>query len=240
MPEAFGRDSVADMAFPRRLLAPGEDMVLDLRPHWISLAVATIEAVAALVVYVVLLLNVPDSWPSWIRWVLFALLAGVLMITIVRKLVAWATSHFVVTTERVIHRSGWLAKRSMEIPLDRVSDVRFGQTIFERLVGAGNLTIESAGEFGQQRFDYIMRPEEVQRQIYQQSRDAQSRGGQGATGAPPQTAPASPGPLTTITAVQPPTGMIADELAKLAELRKQGVLSEEEFQRQKARLLDHH
>ena len=51
----------------------------------------------------------------------------------------------------------------MEVPLDRISDVKFGQSIFERLVGAGNLTIESAAEFGEQRFDYIRRPEEVQR-----------------------------------------------------------------------------
>src|SRR5689334_13138174 len=114
------------MAFPKRLLAPGEDIVLDLRPHWISLAVATIEGVAALIVYIVLLVNVPRTWPSWIRWSLFGLLAFFLVLTIGRKLVAWATSHFVVTTERVVHRSGWLAKRSMEILLDRVSDVRFG------------------------------------------------------------------------------------------------------------------
>ncbi|HEY1332021.1 MAG TPA: PH domain-containing protein [Actinomycetota bacterium] len=229
------------MAFPRRLLAPGEDIVLDLRPHWISVFVSGLEAVAALVVYVILLLNVPDSWAPWVRWLLFIVLALILILTLGRKLIGWATSHFVVTTERVIHRSGWLAKQSMEIPVDRISDVKFGQSIFERLVGAGNLTIESAGEFGQQKFDYIMHPERVQKTIYEQSRRARDSGQSPPAQAPPSPAPPStpaPSSTPTITRVQPPSGMIADELAKLDELRKQGVLSEEEFQRQKARLLD--
>ena len=49
----------------------------------------------------------------------------------------WLTSNFVVTTSRVIHREGFIAKRSMEIPLDKINDVRFEQGIFERIVGAG-------------------------------------------------------------------------------------------------------
>ena len=41
----------------------------------------------------------------------------------VRKFIAWATSYFVVTSDRVIHREGWIAKRSMEIPLEAINDV---------------------------------------------------------------------------------------------------------------------
>ena len=218
------------MAFPRRLLTPGEEMVLDLRPHWVSLVAPTLAGILALAAYILLLIVLPDHWPSWTRWGQFVLLIVALVATMGRKYVSWATSHFVVTTERLIHRSGWLAKRSMEVPLDRISDVKFGQSIFERLVGAGNLTIESAGEFGQQRFDYIPRPEEVQRTIYEQSR-ARRDGSGVAVSARAQG-------VSTITAVQPPSGMIADELSKLEELRRQGVLSDEEFERQKARLLD--
>jgi len=230
------------MAFPQKLLAPGEKVVLDLRPHWVSLVVSVLLGVLAVVVYVVILMWIKPSWPSWTRWTIFILATVVLIFTIGRKLVDWVSTHFVLTTERVIHRQGWLARQSMEVPLDRISDVKFGQSIFERLVGAGNLTIESAAEFGEQRFEYIRGPEEVQRQIYQQSRDARARSSgpadaTGAGGGPVVARPGPAGDLPTLTPSQPSTGMIADELNKLDELRTRGVLSEEEFQRQKARLL---
>jgi membrane protein YdbS with pleckstrin-like domain len=225
------------MAFPQKLLAPGENVVVDLRPHWVSLVASALLGLVAVVVYVLLLLWIKPSWPSWTRWTIFIAATLVLIFTIGRKLIDWVTTHFVLTTERVIHRQGWLAKESMEVPLDRISDVKFGQSIFERLVGAGNLTIESAAELGEQRFDYIRRPEEVQRQIYEQSRDARRRS-PGPTDVAPSTPASRPGPdFPTLTPSQPSTGMIADELTKLDELRSRGVLSEEEFQRQKARLL---
>jgi len=236
------------MAFPQKLLASGEKVVLDLRPHWVSLVASALLGLLAIVAYVLLLMWISPTWPSWTRWTIFVLATLVLIFTIGRKLIDWMTTHFVLTTERVIHRQGWLAKESMEVPLDRISDVKFGQSIFERLVGAGNLTIESAAELGEQRFNYIRHPEQVQRQIYEQSREARTRG-PGATDVAPAVSPAStqaappapapsPGPdLPTLTPSQPSSGMIADELGKLDDLRKRGVLSEEEFQRQKARLL---
>jgi len=229
------------MAFPQKLLAPGETVVLDLRPHWVSLVVSALLGLLAVIVYVLLLMWISPTWPSWTRWTIFILATIALIFTIGRKLLDWATTHFVLTTERVIHRQGWLARQSMEIPLDRISDVKFGQSIFERLVGAGNLTIESAAEFGEQRFNYIRQPEEVQREIYQQSRDARMRMPGTAGTPPPSTASPAPAPvdadLPTLTPAQPSSGMIADELNKLDDLRARGVLSEEEFRRQKARLL---
>lgn len=93
----------------------------------------------------------------------------------VRSFLGWVTSHFVVTGDRVIHRSGWLAKRSMEIPLERINDVRFEQSVLERVVGAGDLRIESGGEFGQNNFSHIRRPEAVQKLIFEQAERNQRR-----------------------------------------------------------------
>lgn len=202
------------MPFPRRLLAQGEDLVLDLRPHWIALAVPVAETVLIAVAVILALAYMPDSWPTWVRWA--AVLAGVVLFAIHpgRLLLDWATSHFVVTSDRVIHRSGWFAKQSMEIPLENVNDVRFKQTVFERIIGAGDLTLESAGEFGQQVFGDIRDPERVQKVIYETSEANQRR-------MVNPTAPSS----------------TAEELAKLDRLRDEGVLTEEEFDREKRRLL---
>jgi uncharacterized membrane protein YdbT with pleckstrin-like domain len=216
LPCPAGRGSVRAVAFPKRLLSEGEELVMDLRPHWIALVRPLAEAVVILVVMGLLLAWMPGSWPAVVRWLV---VLGALVLLVwwpVRRIVAWATSHFVVTSDRVIHRSGWFAKRSMEIPLENISDVRFNQTVFERMIGAGDLTLESPGTFGQEKFSDIRNPEHVQKTIYEVNEENRRR-----------------------MAVAPPAhpASVADELAKLDGLRDDGVISEAEFQAQKARLL---
>jgi len=156
----------------------------------------------------------------------------------VRKFVAWVTSYFVVTSDRVIHREGWIAKRSMEIPLEAINDVRFDQGIWDRIVGAGTLRISSASEFGTNTFNHIRHPEEVQKTIYHQGEMNKKRMYQGdAATMPADAAPgAPPAPAGT---TRPPQGTpsTTTELERLAKLRDDGVLTEAEFQAQKAKVL---
>ena len=208
------------MAFPRKLLIPGEQLVLELRPHPVALGLAALGTIGALILAGWLSIKVFDDGVMqsivWIALIVFLVLYPI------RKLVWWLTSDFVVTSSRVIHREGFIAKRSMEIPLDKINDVRFEQGIFERMVGAGTLVIQSASESGRNEFRFIRHPEEVQRTIYHESEADQTRTVQRATPAPSATAGA---PSTTT------------ELERLADLRARGVLTEEEFQAQKARIL---
>ena len=208
------------MAFPRKLLIPGEQLVLELRPHPVALGLAALGTIGALILAGWLSIKVFDDGVMqsivWIALIVFLVLYPI------RKLVWWLTSDFVVTSSRVIHREGFIAKRSMEIPLDKINDVRFEQGIFERMVGAGTLVIQSASESGRNEFKFIRHPEEVQRTIYHESEADQTRTVQRATPAPSATAGA---PSTTT------------ELERLADLRARGVLTEEEFQAQKARIL---
>ena len=92
----------------------------------------------------------------------------VLLATVVGRVLRWSTTHFVLTTERLIFRSGLVAKFGREIPLERINDVTFSQSLFERMIGAGDLLLESAGEHGQTRFANIRDPEAVQLEIYRQ------------------------------------------------------------------------
>ncbi len=84
------------------------------------------------------------------------------------RYLTWATTNFVITSDRVIYRSGIIAKNGIEIPLERVNNVWFSQGIFERIIGAGDLLIESGGEDGKQRFTDIREPERVQNLIHAQ------------------------------------------------------------------------
>jgi uncharacterized membrane protein YdbT with pleckstrin-like domain len=202
------------MPFPRRLLIEGEELILDLRPHWIALVGPAIATVAILVGMVVLY----QVFDERILDIVVGIAGTLLLLAYpVRRLVDWLTSHFVVTSDRIIHRRGFIAKYSMEVPLEAINDVRFEQGILDRMIGAGTLVVQSASEAGRQVFDHIRRPEEVQRTIYHQGELNQQRMMAGRRG--------SGSPSTT------------SELERLADLRARGVLTEEEFQAQKRRIL---
>jgi uncharacterized membrane protein YdbT with pleckstrin-like domain len=215
------------MAFPKKLLIPGEELILDLRPHPVALALPVLVVVAELVVAT--WLSVQISSLSWLWWLAFVV---VFILYPARRLVWWITSNFAVTTERVIHREGFIAKRSMEIPLEAINDVRFEQGIWDRIVGAGTLRISSASEFGSNSFTHIRHPEEVQKTIYHQGEQNKKRMylGSDAAQAQGQTPPAPPpAPSAAPSATT--------ELERLAKLRADGVLTEDEFQAQKAKIL---
>jgi hypothetical protein len=119
-----------------------------------------------------------------------------------------------------------IAKKGVEIPLDRINTVFFNQSLFERLVGAGDLGIESAGEGGRQTFTDIKKPNLVQNEVYRQvegldARKMQRLGEAAGGGSLPQ-----------------PPASIPEQIEKLDQLRRQGALTEEEFARKKAELLD--
>ena len=205
------------MPFPRRLLIEGEDLILDLRPHWIALVGPTVVTLLVVAGYLLALAYAPDEGAgrSVVVWGGLVLAVVILIWYPVRRFIDWVTSNFVVTTDRVIHREGFIAKRSMEIPLEKINDVRFRQSVFERVIGAGDLILESAGEFGRNVFSNIRDPEQVQKTIYHQGELNQER-------------EMRPGPAA-------PTA--TTELQRLADLRDRGVLTEEEFESQKRKIL---
>jgi uncharacterized membrane protein YdbT with pleckstrin-like domain len=214
------------MAFPKNLLIPGEDLVLDLRPHPVALALPVLVVVLELVVAIWLVMTFEFS-----AWIWLAAFVVIFVLYPARRLIWWLTSNFAVTSERVIHREGFIAKRSMEIPLEAINDVRFEQGIWDRIVGAGTLRISSASEFGTSSFTHIRHPEEVQKTIYHQGEMNKKRmyRGDDVSAATP---PTSSAPLGS--AGVPST---TTELERLAKLRADGVLTEDEFQAQKAKIL---
>jgi uncharacterized membrane protein YdbT with pleckstrin-like domain len=125
----------------------------------------------------------------------------------------WLTTHFVITNRRIIFRTGLVTKRGIEIPVDRVNTVHFSQGVFERIVGAGDLLIESGGESGQQRFTDIRQPDRVQRVIHAQMDASHMR----------------PGDHGAID--------VAGQLERLESMLMRGTLTPEEFDRQKQKLL---
>lgn len=159
------------MAFDQQYLNQGEEILLDTRPHWsfiapqIAVLIAVIAAVSALYAFDVLQILLP---------------VGLVVIVIAALNLAyrcwqWAGINFVVTTDRLIFRTGIFSKFGIELPVEQINTVRFQQTLFERIIGSGDLSIESAGQSGRQDFHNVDRPEIVQQEIYRAVESSQIR-----------------------------------------------------------------
>ena len=155
------------MPFPRRLLNENEVVVLDLRPHWWVLVGSAVLLAITLGLAVAVSIVVPGVAHDPIL-IATLVLVLVVLVRFVRRYARWATTNMVLTDARLILRAGVLAKSGREIPLTRINDIAYRQRVLERLIGAGDLLVESAGERGQEVLRMVPRPMRVQQAIYQQ------------------------------------------------------------------------
>ncbi|MDQ3453885.1 MAG: PH domain-containing protein [Actinomycetota bacterium] len=154
------------MAYPEGLLASDEQVVKHLHPHWITLA----GPIFALVVVGALaglgITFVPDGDAR--RWLRLAILVVAVLLVIVFFLVPllrWITTHYVITSHRVMFRIGVLKRDGKDIALPRITNVAYSQSLWDRIVNSGTLTIESAGESSAQVLTNIPHSDEVQQLI---------------------------------------------------------------------------
>ncbi|MGY6502244.1 MAG: PH domain-containing protein [Acidimicrobiales bacterium] len=208
------------MAFPQDYLHPNEELILDLKPHWFRLIPSVGALSASLLLGVLVLVTIDNQ--------VIRILVGLLILVALgwfgTSYASWTSTHFVVTSDRLIHREGLISRSGTEIPLERINTVFTAQNLFERLLGAGDLTIESAGAEGRQEFHDVRKPTQIQNEIYiamennenrKYDRIAQSAAGGGQSAGP----------------------SVPEQIDQLDALRQRGVISDEEFERKKTELL---
>lgn len=199
------------MAFPDKSLNEGEDLLIDTHPHWWVFSGVVTRLALAIVIAVAGAMTFKDN-----RYVnsIGILLILVAVLNLVVVYVRWRTTDFVLTSDRLVTRSGVLSRQTREIPLERINDLACHQSFFERFIRAGDLMIESAGERGQEVFPNVADPFAVQNTIHRAMESA-----------------ANPRPANR-------ADSIPEQIEKLDELRQRGVISQAEFDDKKRRLLD--
>jgi uncharacterized membrane protein YdbT with pleckstrin-like domain len=146
-----------------RQLGPGEELVLALHPHWRRLIVpfVAVPSVAALVTF--LLLRGPAQ--AGFRVLVVGVAALVLVALSLLPYLRWRTTHYLITTRRVMGRSGVTRRVGQDLPLYRIEDVAFEHSLLGRLLRSGDLVLESSGERGGLRLVDVPQVESVQRTI---------------------------------------------------------------------------
>jgi uncharacterized membrane protein YdbT with pleckstrin-like domain len=180
------------------------------KPHWRAVWVGIVLTMLA----VAAIVAAPALLDGNLRWVVPLAVLVIWIVAVFPQFVSWWFTRYVVTNERLIVRRGVFTRKGTEIPLEVLQNVSFSQNLLERLFRSGDLVMESAGSMGQSRFTDIPRVEEVQSLIYRMREDRTVA-------------------LETGRQVGP-----VEQLEKLAQLHADGVVSDEEFEAKRQKLLD--
>ncbi len=165
------------MAFPDKLLADDEEVVAHLHPHWTTLfwPVVRFLAVVGAASYLAALVPAGPRQDT-LRLALLGLALALLAVAVLRPVLRWRTTHVVLTTARVLVRRGVLTRRGRDVALSRITDVSCRQTLRERIVRSGTITVESAGDGGPLVLCRVPDPDGVQALLTQLIEDDAEQG----------------------------------------------------------------
>ena len=220
------------MPYPKNLVNDGENVALDLRPHWWYFSKHILTGIPLFIV--IILVTRLNGTPQKVTAFIVGAAAIVWAIWLLTKFISWTRTYFVVTDQRVVYRTGAFSRHGVEVPLERINNLNFHQRMFERMIGAGDLEIQSAGEQGTTLFEDVRHPDGVQQEIYRQMEgDAKRDAGRGAEEIGKAVAEA----------VKAQGGgggaqTVPEQIEALAKLRDQGHITAAEFDTKKADLLD--
>ena len=139
-----------------KILQPGEKVLYSTNAHWMFYLPATAAAVVALLLLIL-------SRTTAIDWLVMLCLAAAAVVAILALYWAGKTWFHRFTTEtdvtnfRVVHKTGFITRKTFEMSLDKVESVDVDQTILGRILNYGDVTIRGVGE-GIEKIETISSP----------------------------------------------------------------------------------
>ena len=136
------------MRYVHETLLKGEEIYFITRPHWIVFGPSAALLVVTLWFYIYgVSFNLQSftfynmSLNQTISLVLFI----VFLITLSRAFLLYRFSEYAITNKRVIMKTGWLDRSSLEIFLEKIEAIYVDQTITGRILNYGTLNIVGTG-----------------------------------------------------------------------------------------------
>ncbi len=128
-----------------QILQPGEKVLYSTNAHWIFYFPAIVAWIVALILLILSRSGVADAI------VLLCLSASALvaLLALYWTVKAWFhrfTTETDVTNLRVVHKTGFITRKTFEISLDKVESVDVDQSILGRILNYGDVTIRGVGE----------------------------------------------------------------------------------------------
>ncbi len=127
------------------ILQPGEKVLYSTNVHWIFYW----RAIAAWIVAVILLILSRATITEGIILLCLSASAVVAFAALYWSAKAWFyrwTTETDVTNLRVVHKTGFIKRRTFEMSLDKVESVDVNQSILGRILNYGDVTVQGVGE----------------------------------------------------------------------------------------------
>ena len=199
--------------FIQSMLGENERIVLVTRQHWfVLISSLLLEIIVTLgVIIAIAVATVNNSQMAYAF-----LLVLLPLLSMLHDILAWKNHQYIVTNRRVIQFSGIFNKSVVDSSLEKVNDVKMTQSLFGRMFNFGDVQIMTASELGVNVFKRIGEPVKFKTAML----NAREKIGYEGTGSHAANIDAIP-----------------EMIVGLDELRKKGILTEEEFQSKKKELL---
>lgn len=200
------------MGYIERLLARNEQIVFVTRPHWISLLPVILIDLGIGIVITAFSVGGALIAPPLPLWGLVLLLVP--LGHFLARLINWRNQQYIVTNRRVMEVRGVYRKHVSDSSLEKVNDVVMEQSVLGRLLDYGDVRIITGADIGVNVFRRIARPIRFKTTMMDQKAAYSEK--------PSETRPED----------------VPDLLARLDDLRRRGIITPEEFEREKRELLD--
>ena len=197
-------------------LKPDEALIMETKPHWFTLALP-------------FLITLTGSIISYFLGYYGLITVFILLVYFFYKLKQRTNNLWAVTNLRIVDEYGVFSNNSKESPLEKINNVSYFQSFWGRLFGYGDVQIQTAAEIGSTTYSLVENPKELKDTItqmqeaykYQQIKRQATELAQ-----------------AIATKQQTSNTEIASELEKLYELNQRGILTDEEYNARKIKILN--
>ena len=195
-------------------LRKDEKVALVIKPHWLILVIPALLAIAGLVGGILI---------APYGLIIPLLLFGYLGYRVIER----TNNIWAVTNWRVIDEYGFFAHNSKESPLDKINNVNYHQSVWGRIFGFGDVQIQTASEQGSTVYHMVENPRSLKDTITHMQEEYKNS----------QILNQARELARAISSTPRDQSDVASELEKLHVLRQQGVISDEEFNAAKKKML---
>ena len=147
-------------------LLPGEKLIFKTNPHWLFIVIPVLGIFLFWLIYLlficsfigaVLLIELANFC------IYFSSFASAFLIIVLY--LDWRFNRFYLTNLRLIKERGIIGKQYMSINLENIENITCNFGIWGRILGFGDLIIESAGTHGKMVFERVPRPMKIKWRI---------------------------------------------------------------------------
>ena len=202
-------------------LKDNEEVALIIRKHWFVL-------LEPILITLVLLVPTYFAYGTEFEYYAYAL-AGITLLWFAFKVVDRQNNLWAVTNLRIVDEYGVFSNNSKETPLDKINNVVFQQPFWGRIFNYGHVQIQSAAELGSTTISMVESPNKLkdtiteyqelykQEQLKEQARNLANAVGEQKTSSQVD---------------------FYEELIKLNDLKEKGIITEEDFQKLKEKIVN--